>query len=233
MALERRLKKTKTLLAPNPSIPPMPLGKTNNVSHELQSHQIEIRLQNVELFTTQEKLSNSRHRENNFSKWITSRAKSIEWDTSNKNPHFVDKLTDPTQHKILAEKLLESEQRFRTIAELSPIGIYVTDKKGNCTYVNKCWKAICGLTGEEAKSHDWCKIVHPNDHRRVFDAWQRMIKSGENFALDYRVISTTGQTTWIYGVANSLHDVSGTLVGYVIINTDISLKKRLFRQICG
>jgi PAS domain S-box-containing protein len=85
---------------------------------------------------------------------------------------------------------------------------------------------MCGLTEEEAKGQGWLKGIHPDDRLRVFDAWQEMLKSDRNFSLEYRMIIADGRMTWVSGVAKSISDEHGYHIGYVGINTDISIKKQ-------
>lgn len=42
--------------------------------------------------------------------------------------------------------LRTSEARFRTMAESSPLGIYLTDSAGDCLYTNPAYQHISGLT---------------------------------------------------------------------------------------
>jgi PAS domain S-box-containing protein len=159
-------------------------------------------------------------------KWIQARGKVVEWDGDRKPLRFVGVHIDITQQKMLEENLRASEQRFRTLSELSPAGIYLIDEHGDCVYVNECWREMCGLTEEEAKGQGWLKGIHPDDRLRVFDAWQEMLKSDRNFSLEYRMIIADGRMTWVSGVAKSISDEHGYHIGYVGINTDISIKKQ-------
>lgn len=50
----------------------------------------------------------------------------------------------------LLEALSNSKQRWATLTETVPVGIFLTDAEGNCFYVNQCWSEITGMTIEEA-----------------------------------------------------------------------------------
>src|SRR3954468_1994142 len=59
------------------------------------------------------------------------------------------------------QALLRSEARFRALATHAPVGIFQTDKAGECTFVNARWSAITGLSAEEAMGPGWSRTLHP------------------------------------------------------------------------
>jgi PAS domain S-box-containing protein len=163
---------------------------------------------------------------NGLWKWIQARGKVVEWDDTGRPLRFVGTHTDITRQKQMEEELRKNEQRFRTLTELSPAGIYLTAPNGDCIYVNKCWSEMAGLSQTEAEGEGWLRAIHPDDQERVFAAWREMIESGGSFVLEYRLLAVqTGKTTWVYGLAQAFPDSDGECGGYLGINTDISVKK--------
>lgn len=160
-------------------------------------------------------------------KWIQARGKVVEWDSTNRPLRFVGTHTDITRQKQLEEELRKNEQRFRTLTELSPAGIYLAAPNGDCIYVNKCWLGMSGLSQAEAEGQGWLNGVHPDDREKVFSAWRMMIESGGSFALEYRLLAVpSGKTIWVYGLAQAFPDSEGGCGGYLGINTDITVKKQ-------
>ncbi len=164
---------------------------------------------------------------NGLWKWIQARGKVVEWDGDGRPLRFVGTHTDITRQKQMEEELRKNEQRFRTLTELSPAGIYLTAPNGDCVYVNKCWCEMSGLSLAGAEGEGWLKAIHPDDRERVLAAWQKMISSGGSFAQEYRLLALpTGKTTWVYGLAQAFPDNDGGCGGYLGITTDISIKKQ-------
>ncbi|MBW1945988.1 MAG: transporter substrate-binding domain-containing protein, partial [Deltaproteobacteria bacterium] len=51
--------------------------------------------------------------------------------------------------------LQDSENRFRALTVLAPVGIYLTDKNGRYQYVNERWLKMSGMSYEEAWGDGW------------------------------------------------------------------------------
>jgi len=126
------------------------------------------------------------------------------------------------ERKEIEEALRTSEERFRTLTMLSPVGIYATDAAGSCTYVNQRWCEMSGLTPEEARGDGWVKALHPDDREEITAAWKRMLRTGGPWGKGYRFITPAGKVTWVYGNAAPLPDSSGSIIGYMGTNTDIT-----------
>ena len=142
----------------------------------------------------------------------------------------IARASEKLQHEIEERKqieagLRESEERFRTLTALSPVGIYVTDAGGKCTYVNNCWCEMSGLTPEKARGDGWLQALHPDDRGQIAASWQEMVRAGGSWGMQYRFTTPEGKTTWVYGTAAPLYDNSGTVTGYIGTNTDFTPMK--------
>ncbi|MEL7038758.1 MAG: PAS domain S-box protein [Cyanobacteria bacterium J06592_8] len=122
--------------------------------------------------------------------------------------------------------LRESEQRYATLAEVSPVGIFRSDEAGNCLYVNECWCQIAGLSGEEALGQGWLKTLHPDDQDRVFQGWEDAVRDRRSFQLEYRFQRADKSITWVFGQAVAERDITGKIKGFVGSITDISDRKK-------
>ena len=117
------------------------------------------------------------------------------------------------------EALRTSEERFRSIAELSSVGIYRTDATGRCIYVNRQWCNIAGMTPEKALGDGWLNGLHPNDKARVSRHWEQAVSRRERFRDEFRFVREGGGETWVMGEALPENERQGGFVGTM---TDIS-----------
>ena len=61
------------------------------------------------------------------------------------------------------EALRASEARFRTLCQLSPMGVFEADERGFCTYLSTQWEAITGRRNEQLLGFGWADFMHPDD----------------------------------------------------------------------
>jgi len=135
-------------------------------------------------------------------------------------------LANVTEQKRAEQALRESEGHYRSLAKLSPVGIFRTDMGGDCTYVNERWCEIAGMSPEEAIGGGWAKAVHPDDRERVCDEWYQSVREQRPFRLEYRFRCPDGAVTWVQGRATGEKDIDGHIVGYVGTTSDITELKR-------
>ncbi|MEG5001922.1 PAS domain S-box protein [Microcoleus sp. B4-D4] len=137
------------------------------------------------------------------------------------------KLQDQLTERLQAEaRLRESEQRYATLTAAAPVGIFRIDTEGNCTYANKRWCQIAGLTPEATAGAGWRQGLHPDDRDRIAAEWQQSDQENRPFRLEYRFQSPDSSVTWVYGQSVAEQDADGQIIGYVGTITDISDRKQ-------
>ncbi len=131
-----------------------------------------------------------------------------------------------TSRKHIEFALQESEQRFASLAQSAPVGIFRTDTTGNCVYVNERWCQIAGISLAEAAGSGWAQAVHPDDRNVVATEWYQATQQNRSFQLEYRFQRADGTITWVFGQSSAERDADGQIVGYIGTITDISGRKQ-------
>jgi PAS domain S-box-containing protein len=125
------------------------------------------------------------------------------------------------RRKQLEQDLRASEERYWTLAKLSPVGIFHTDAQGSLTYVNDRWCGMAGLSPQEAQGQGWARGLHSDDRDRVLNNWQETIDQGLPFKSEFRFQRADGGTSWVLGEAAVQKDESGKVSGYVGTVTEL------------
>lgn len=120
--------------------------------------------------------------------------------------------------------LKQSEQRYQTLAEVSPVGIFNTDAEGNYIYVNERYTEITGFPRERFYGRGWGETLCPEDRQRIQRAWSASVKKGKPFSEEYRILTSSGGRLWMYVQAIRVETESG-YGGYVGTVTDITKLK--------
>jgi PAS domain S-box-containing protein len=144
-------------------------------------------------------------------------------------------LLSPTQLRmidsILQKEILErreTEARYQTLTEASPVGIFYADAVGDCLYVNERWCQISGITCNEALGKGWLQGIHPDDRERVFTEWYSPAAQKLPFKSEYR-FQGINQThiSWVFGQAVGQIGENGEVKSYVCTITDITERKQI------
>ncbi len=140
---------------------------------------------------------------------------------------------DITASKKIEDELFKSNQLFQNLAKVSPVGIFRTNLKGDCLYVNERWCVLSGLTADEAMGTGWLNAIHPDDKDRVLNKWYSHDFEKVNFKSEYRLQRLNGFITWVIGQARAEYNHAGEMIGFVGSITDISeikLAERLIKN---
>ncbi|WP_404786229.1 PAS domain S-box protein [Altericista sp. CCNU0014] len=133
---------------------------------------------------------------------------------------------DVSPLKRVEESLRESEKRFRSLSESSPIGIFQTDVNGRCTYTNARWQEISGLTAADNLGEGWIQSIYPEDREMVLDTWNRSVQEKCNYSCEYRVERSREEIRWIHSNATCIYNERNEAIGFVGTVEDISDRKQ-------
>ncbi|MBI4584444.1 MAG: PAS domain-containing protein [Planctomycetes bacterium] len=129
------------------------------------------------------------------------------------------------------QKLAESERRFHTLAQISPVGIFRSNGKGELIYVNERWCEISGLDPGGPFETGWTRSVHPDDRARITELWRGAVAGGFEFHAECRFQRPDGVVTWVLGQAAKETDANGNVAGYVGTITDITGGKEVEKKL--
>jgi PAS domain S-box-containing protein len=129
---------------------------------------------------------------------------------------------DITGRKLAHEKLRQSEERFRTMADSSPTMIWMTDPDGHTSFLNRTTLEYIGVAAAEVSGFDWSKIVHPEDREAYVAAFGAALQSRGTFHQRLRLRRRGGDWRWFEARGNPLLDSAGVMTGYIGSSLDIT-----------
>ena len=128
---------------------------------------------------------------------------------------------DITERKRTEDALIESEARFRQVAESLPQLVWTCAADGPCDYLSPQWQRYTGKYGAEQLGYGWMEQLHPDDRERVIAQWRSTAARGENFEIAFRIRRHDGTYRWFRTLAVALRDEAGRVVKWFGSNTDI------------
>jgi PAS domain S-box-containing protein len=119
----------------------------------------------------------------------------------------------------------DKQTPLRKLIDIAPVGIFITDKDGKCTYVNEKWLKVSGRKFNEMLNMGWINAIYPDDQEKVLRAWSTAALKSIPFTLEYRLQTRSGRVTWVLGETEALFDKSGHAIAYIGTISDINKRK--------
>src|SRR5688572_8703015 len=130
-----------------------------------------------------------------------------------------------TERRRVEAALRESEQRFATLAEGSPVLLWVSGPDGS-EFVNRAYREFVGVdSDEEVGGYDWSRLVHPDDRDDYMNAYKRAFAAQAPFTAEFRFRRADGEYRWMRSDATPRFGDDVELVGYVGATVDITERR--------
>ncbi len=133
--------------------------------------------------------------------------------------------TDITDRMRTEHALLESENRFRTLADNIAPFAWMADENGDIFWYNRRWFDYTGTTLEEVRGWGWQKVHHPDHVERVVEKFRRHIMSGAPWEDTFPLRGADGTYRWFLSRAQPIRDEFGRVLRWLGTNTDITAQR--------
>lgn len=142
---------------------------------------------------------------------------------------YADFAWDVIEHKRSDMAILQSEEKFRTLAEWTYDWEKWLDPQGNIIYTSPSCERMTGYRPEELieDPHLLIRMVHPDD-RQDYEEHHRMVHdpTAGPSTIEYRIISRDGSERWIEHVCRPLYGTDDGYLGRRVSSRDISKRKQ-------
>src|SRR3984893_10847121 len=130
------------------------------------------------------------------------------------------------QLQRIRRQLAERDQLFQLITENAADMIAVVDGTGKRIYNSPAYHHILGYSAEELKSTSSIDQIHPDDRQRVLEAAHKARATGQGERMEYRIRHKDGSWRILESTASAVQNEKGEIEKLVIVNRDISERKR-------
>jgi PAS domain S-box-containing protein len=123
-------------------------------------------------------------------------------------------------------KLRESEERFRNMANTAPVMIAVLDANGQAIFFNKTWLDFTAPAMEHELGHGWMAGAHPDDLDECLAKVLASQQARVGFEMEYRLRRADGQYRSVMCRGVPRFELDGAFAGYVESVIDITEMKQ-------
>jgi PAS domain S-box-containing protein len=138
---------------------------------------------------------------------------------------------DVTARRQAEEALRVSEARFRTLAAASPLGVWLSDTRGDFVYANPRTNEIWRLPPGAPFDRGILPIIHPDDLARVVAAWEEAVAAGRALEQEFRLRFPDGAERQIRSRMVPVHDAEGRLTNFVGTFDDETERRALEQRV--
>lgn len=162
--------------------------------------------------------------------WIRTQGK-VYFDEKGQAFKIIGTTRDINDEKTLQQVLIESEAKFRLLADSIPQHIWTADTHGNIFYFNQFVFSYSGLSLRELQTKGWMQIVHPDDREENTKLWLESIATGTDFLLEHRFRRKDGSYRWQLSRAVPQRDENGKIRMWVGTSTDVQDQKMFTEEL--
>jgi PAS domain S-box-containing protein len=130
------------------------------------------------------------------------------------------------QLQRIRRQLAERDELFQLISENAADMIALVDSDGRRLYNSPAYEKILGYSPEELKATSSIEQIHPDDRRRVSKAAEKARVSGQGERVEYRMRHKDGSWRTLESTACAIRNARGETDKLVIVNRDITERKR-------
>lgn len=159
-------------------------------------------------------------------RWVLARGSITQRDEQGRVLLLSGTITDITARKAAEDALIESEARFRMMADSTPTMIWVTDATGFCSFLNHSWYAFTGQSAANSQGMGWLEAVHHADRTKAESIFLTANANQAPFKIEYRLRRHDGQYRWVIDTAVPRLGEDGQFLGYIGSVTDIHERKQ-------
>jgi signal transduction histidine kinase len=147
-------------------------------------------------------------------------------DSDGKPYGVYDHAIDVTDRVLARKALVESEERFRLIANALPLIVWTATPDGYVDWYNDWWFNYLEMPRGTKWDDPEKQPMHPDDIPRTWARWRESLETGKPYNIEQRFRrGSDGQYRWHLVRAEAVRDSAGNIVKWAGANADIHDQK--------
>lgn len=140
----------------------------------------------------------------------------------------VTTVLDVTEHRATERQLT----RLADVVSQTSHGVIFTDQSGKVTWINKGTERLTGFSSEEMLGQTPGDLLQgPDTDPTTVTHMAKRLGAGMGFQVEILNYTKAGDPYWLHIACSPVHDKQGNLEGYMALQTDISERVKIKRQI--
>ncbi len=135
-----------------------------------------------------------------------------------------------TARVVAEDGLKASEERFRTLATASPLGVFLARADGSFSYVNPRLAAIWGVSEQDMIRTGFMLGIHEDDRERVLSDWHVAVETHNGTSLEFCIRRPDTTTRHVRVLAAPIR-TSGVTTGFVGSVEDVTEQRALAQRL--
>src|SRR5258706_20024 len=136
-------------------------------------------------------------------------------------------IVDITERKRAQEKLRESEDQFRTMANSIPQLAWMAHADGFIFWYNQRWHDYTGKTSEQMEGWGWQSVHDPDVLPKVLEGWRAAIANEQPFEMKFPLLGADGKFRMFLTRVEPMKDSQGRVLPWFGTNTDVKELKQM------
>ncbi len=158
--------------------------------------------------------------------WVLGRGKVVRYSDDGSALRMVGTNIDITERKKTEQALKESEERYRSVVEDSPVLLCSFLPDGEITFVNTAYCEYFDKTSEELVGNNFKFLIPEDDRQAVTENIMSLTVDSLLMTLEHRVTAPDGQVRWQRWTNRAIFDDQSHAVSFQSFGEDITDRKK-------
>jgi diguanylate cyclase (GGDEF)-like protein/PAS domain S-box-containing protein len=133
---------------------------------------------------------------------------------------------DITERSKMLQELIESERRYRIIADHSNELIKVVDIEGTILYASPSHMKVLNISPDYFLYKSIHSLAHTDQKLKMKQTLKKIIETKENISLDYKMLNDHGEWIWVHTIGSPILDEEGDVQRIVFEARDITERRK-------